>query len=110
MQPYAQRAIRFSYRQGGTTPEIGRRNRVGLKLVIVIGALLVIALVLYFIMRGDAFGQQRMSEYERDLLGSCLGDRERAERLIALEVENAPSIDREEAARRALGALRRDLK
>jgi hypothetical protein len=42
------------------------------------------------------------------LLSACLGDRDQAERLIALEMRRKPSLSRGEAAAMALARIQRD--
>ncbi|HKE95994.1 MAG TPA: hypothetical protein VKB34_16925 [Povalibacter sp.] len=72
--------------------------------------LLAIGVLLYLALRGKAVPVPDDTAAEEELLRLCLGDREQVERLMALESRDAPQMPRSEAARRALTALRRDLK
>ena len=77
---------------------------------IAIGIIVVVLVLYYFASRGDAGGEQGSVVAEEELLHRCLGDREQAERLLALEISKAPTIKRSEAVRRAIRSLRRDVK
>lgn len=47
-------------------------------------------------------------DLRRQLLRHCLGDRQRADRLVELERRKDPSIDEAEALRRAIESIERD--
>ena len=73
----------------------------------VIGIIVILLTLYYFRSQADAHNQQDL-DAEQELLQLCLGDRERADRLLKLEMSKMPNIKRGEALRRAIGALRRD--
>jgi predicted Holliday junction resolvase-like endonuclease len=79
-------------------------------MLLTIGIIVVVLVLCYFVSRGDAGGGQGSVDAEEELLHRCLGDREQAERLLALEISRAPTIKRSEAVRRAIRSLRRDVK
>lgn len=72
--------------------------------------LVIVGLVLYFAFRSDVWRRRETSGTEDELLQLCLGDRQQAERLIALEAAKGKDISRAEAVRRAVRSLRRDKK
>jgi hypothetical protein len=74
----------------------------------ILAILVIVGVVLYIALAGDKRGTPKTDLAEEELIGLCLGDRKQAERLIALEMKNAPAIDRREAARRAVRFLQRD--
>jgi hypothetical protein len=76
----------------------------------VLGILVVVGIMLYFVLAGDKRGHGDADPPEDELFRLCLGDRQRAERLIALETKKTPGIERGEAVRRAVRSLQRDLK
>jgi hypothetical protein len=75
-----------------------------------IGIIVVVLVLCYVASRGDAGVDQGSQDAEEELLHRCLGDREQAERLLALEISKAPTIKRSEAVRRAIRSLRRDVR
>jgi hypothetical protein len=69
--------------------------------------LVIVACVLLFVLLRGARSTSA-ADSEDELMRLCLGNREQAERLMALEARNAPGVARAEAARRAVRAFRRD--
>lgn len=75
---------------------------------IALGIIVVALVVYYFASRGDR--RDGSMDEEEQLLQLCLGNREQAERLVALEMRKMPGIKRREAISRAIRSLRRDVR
>jgi hypothetical protein len=73
-----------------------------------IGIIAIVLVLYYFASRGDSAIEEHAESGEEELLQLCLGNREQAARLVSLEEQRAPGIERREAVRRAVRSLRRD--
>jgi hypothetical protein len=79
----------------------------------VVFMLVAVAVVAWLVVRsssggGGGGGRRRRVDYGRRLVSLCHGDETQAQRLVRGQMERDPTLDDDEATRRAVLALERD--
>lgn len=74
------------------------------KISVVLLTIAIIALFFFWLKKYKS----KTGSFERQLIGKCFGDHNKADRLISFELQKNPQLPRETAAKNAIQSLMRD--